>query len=66
MATPEEQVVHYARVWYETEKSAMCAPVGKKNKADQEHETAKRNLRKYVCHLRGAGHEGDSSDTDPS
>lgn len=57
MATPEEQVVHYAKLWYETERSAMYAPVGKKNKADKAHDEAKKKLRNAVCRLPGVKHE---------
>lgn len=57
MATPEEQVIHYAKVWYETEKTAMVAPVGKKNKADKAHDEAKKKLRNAVCRIPGAKDE---------
>lgn len=53
MATPEEFVVHYARAWYETERSAMEAPLGRKNAANNKHDEAKRALRNAVCRLPG-------------
>jgi hypothetical protein len=61
MATPEEQVIHYAKVWYETEKTAMYAAVGKKNKADKAHDEAKKRLRNAVCRLPGVDDETPES-----
>lgn len=51
MATPEEKVVHYARVWRETEKTAMRATEGQKNAANKEHGKAKADLRDAVDRL---------------
>lgn len=57
MATQEESVVYYARLWYETERSAMEAPLNGKNQANKRHDKAKRDLRNAVCRLPGAKDE---------
>ncbi|MGZ4872757.1 MAG: hypothetical protein ACXV99_12735 [Candidatus Angelobacter sp.] len=47
----EQRVLHYARVWRETEKSAMCATEGQKNSANRRHGEAKANLRDAIDRL---------------
>jgi hypothetical protein len=51
MAELEQRVIHYARVWRETEKSAMCATEGSKSTANKKHGEAKANLRDAVDRL---------------
>jgi hypothetical protein len=51
MAELRERVIHYARVWRETEKSAMCADEGEKNIANKKHGEAKARLRDAVDRL---------------
>jgi hypothetical protein len=61
MATPEEFVVHYAKAWYETERSAMKAPSGRKKEANHKHDEAKKALRNAVCRLPGAKDENPNA-----
>jgi hypothetical protein len=51
MAELIERVIHYARKWRETEKSAMCATEGQKNFANKRHGEAKAKLRDAVDRL---------------
>ncbi len=51
MAELEHRVVHYARKWRETEKSAMCATKDQKETANTRHWEAKAALRDAVDRL---------------